>query len=384
MTTVALTETGDTYALVSASNIDVINALGGADVITVALVNITINGGTGNDSFTDSGNFNSWNGGDGDDKLFTEQFNFASSTGTWHGDDGNDEILVRGQQHQVFGDSGNDVIAIVGRDSILNGGDGNDVLTDMSMPNSGYLNVFNGGAGHDRLNGNGAASRYNGGTGDDTYTILGNEILSENVNAGTDHVRTSLSNFVLGDNFEDVLGLSTTAGQTLTGNALGNRISGTHFGDQLGGGDGLDVLYGRSGNDILSGGSKTDLLIGGIGRDVMTGGSFGDRFDFNAVSETGVTALTRDVITDFNIAGDLIDLSSIDASTRLAGNSAFKYIGGASFHKVAGELRSVQYDRAGTGADYTLVAGDINGDGTSDFHIQLSGLKVLTAGDFVL
>jgi Ca2+-binding RTX toxin-like protein len=384
MTTIALTEAGDTYSLASPSEIDIINALGGADSITVALNNITINGGAGNDSFTDSGNFNTWNGGDGDDRLFSERFNFASSTGLWHGDAGDDEILVRGQKHRVFGDSGNDAISIVGRDSFLDGGDGDDVLTDMSMPNAGYLNVFNGNAGNDRLNGNGAASRYNGGTGDDTYTVLGNEILIESLNAGTDRVRTSLASYALGSNFEDLVGLSKTSGQTLSGNLLDNRITGTTFGDQLVGGDGRDVLQGRAGEDSLSGGSKADVLIGGTGHDLLTGGSYGDRFDFNAISEMGVTAFTRDVITDFNPSGDVIDLSSIDASIGRTGNSAFTFIGGSRYHKVAGELRVTQYDRAGSANDYTLVAGDIDGDGISDFHIQLTGLKALKAADFIL
>jgi hypothetical protein len=35
-------------------------------------------------------------------------------------------------------------------------------------------------------------------------------------------------------------------------------------------------------------------------------------------------------------------------------------------------------------SDKTIIAGDINGDGVADFQIELTGLKTLTAADFVL
>ncbi len=39
---------------------------------------------------------------------------------------------------------------------------------------------------------------------------------------------------------------------------------------------------------------------------------------------------------------------------------------------------------AGTANDRTIVFADANGDGRSDFQIELTGLKTLKAGDFVL
>ena len=41
-----------------------------------------------------------------------------------------------------------------------------------------------------------------------------------------------------------------------------------------------------------------------------------DFFAFTAVSDSGVTAATRDVIEDFASGKDLIDLRFIDANTR--------------------------------------------------------------------
>ena len=103
-----------------------------------------------------------------------------------------------------------------------------------------------------------------------------------------------------------------------------------------------------------------------------------DDFDFNLVREMGKTVLTRDLITDFVVRVDDIDLSTMDASTRKGGNQAFKFIGTQKFHKQAGELHTVK-----TGGN-TIVEGDTNGDGKADFQIELTGLKTLGAGDFIL
>ncbi|HEY9348644.1 MAG TPA: type I secretion C-terminal target domain-containing protein, partial [Inquilinus sp.] len=86
-----------------------------------------------------------------------------------------------------------------------------------------------------------------------------------------------------------------------------------------------------------------------------------------------------DVIRDFSYAqGDRIDLSAIDASTGAAGNQAFTFIGTAAYTGVAGQLR---FHSDGI---ITTIAGDVNGDGVSDFHIQLTGSIGVVAGDFVL
>ena len=55
-----------------------------------------------------------------------------------------------------------------------------------------------------------------------------------------------------------------------------------------------------------------------------------------------------------------------------------------AFTGVAGQLRWFREDLAGTANDRTIVEGDINGDTVFDFQIQLTGLKTLAAGDFIL
>ena len=117
----------------------------------------------------------------------------------------------------------------------------------------------------------------------------------------------------------------------------------------------------------------------------MTGGAGGDDFDFNSVAEIGKGA-TRDIIRDFIHLSDDIDLSTIDANGAAAGDAAFSFLAvkGAAFTGVAGQLRWFQDNRPGSVNDKTIIEGDINGNRVADFQIQLTGLKSLTAGDFIL
>jgi serralysin len=178
------------------------------------------------------------------------------------------------------------------------------------------------------------------------------------------------------------------------GTAAANTINGTSSADGylfgLGGNDtinglaGNDKLFGGANNDVLNGGAGIDTIFGGTGRDIMTGGTERDVFDFNSIYETSKLSTTRDIIKDFTHLVDDIDLSTIDASTKTAGNQAFKFLTTAKFTKHAGELIAVKVNPAGTASDVTLVEGDVNGDGLADFHIQLTGLKTITSADFIL
>jgi Ca2+-binding RTX toxin-like protein len=168
------------------------------------------------------------------------------------------------------------------------------------------------------------------------------------------------------------------------GSAGADTIHGDTGNDQLNGNAGNDQLFGGEGADVLSGGYGRDLLVGGAGRDVMTGGADRDTFDFNLVQETGKTASTRDVIRDFTTGEDKLDLSTIDASSRNSGDQAFRFIGNTAFNGKAGELRYAREDRSGTANDATIVYGDVDGDKLADFQIELTGLKSLGAGDFLL
>ncbi|MEO1307864.1 MAG: M10 family metallopeptidase C-terminal domain-containing protein, partial [Pseudomonadota bacterium] len=71
------------------------------------------------------------------------------------------------------------------------------------------------------------------------------------------------------------------------------------------GGRVLGVIDGGAGNDQLTGGVREDLIAGGAGNDVLTGGSSSDVFIFRESD-----GLSEDVVTDFDVDQDQIDVSS--------------------------------------------------------------------------
>jgi Ca2+-binding RTX toxin-like protein len=142
-----------------------------------------------------------------------------------------------------------------------------------------------------------------------------------------------------------------------------------------------DELWGFGGNDILDGGSEDDLLTGGAGRDTLTGGVGIDTFNYGSVTDSGIGASKRDLITDFFQGADFIRLTDIDADKTTAGDQDFTLVasmdGAGFFTKTAGELR-FRYE-----AGNTILEGDVNGDAKADFQIALAGHFNLTGADVV-
>ena len=80
-----------------------------------------------------------------------------------------------------------------------------------------------------------------GGIGNDTYVVTrANDVIVEQLNAGTDVVRTNLGTYVLPGNVENFVHTGTT-GFTATGNTLANTFSGFKGTSTLNGGDGTDT-----------------------------------------------------------------------------------------------------------------------------------------------
>lgn len=158
---------------------------------------------------------------------------------------------------------------------------------------------------------------------------------------------------------------------------VGQRISAKGaLSQQLVGGRSDDTITGLAGNDTLAGGGGKDYLAGAAGNDALIGGADADKFVFSKtyVSEQGI-----DTIVDFNrLEGDLINVHSIDANDRLAGDQDFKFIAGDQFHRLAGELRYA------VESDHLMIQGDVNGDGLADFSIKALGVNYLKSGDFLL
>ncbi len=194
---------------------------------------------------------------------------------------------------------------------------------------------------------------------------------------------TEKSDLVAGTALADVI-WGRGGDDTLFGFQGRDKIHGGAGRDKLTGGAGNDLITGGSGNDAMLGGEGRDYMLGGAGRDIQTGGPGRDRFDYNFLTDTGKTTASRDVITDFQHGADRIDLYSLDANWKTAGNGKFIWIGLTGFTRQAGELHAVSINAAGTSNDKTIVEGDINGDARADFQIEIKGLIGLTALDFVL
>lgn len=178
--------------------------------------------------------------------------------------------------------------------------------------------------------------------------------------------------------------------EVLNGNNNPNTLIGGNWTEVINGLGGNDRISGNGGNDRIRGGLGADLLTGGQGRDLFVYGSIAEStpglagyFDNGYYSPLSGRGL-RDVITDFTSGQDRIDFSAIDANTKVAGNQAFAWRGTGNFTGVAGQLIERRYDPIGTTDDKTVIYGDVNGDRLVDFQVELTGLKALVPGDFVL
>ncbi|TKV12264.1 hypothetical protein FDX22_19345 [Citrobacter sp. TBCS-14] len=183
---------------------------------------------------------------------------------------------------------------------ILNGGLGNDVLNG-----GGGNDTLNGGAGNDILNGGLGADVMVGGLGNDIYVVDNNgDVVTEGLNGGTDTVQTTLHNYTLTNNVENLV-FTGTGAFTGRGNAIANTITGGSGNDFLYGMGGNDTLNGGAGNDVLDGGEGADNLQGGTGNDKMTGGEGNDRLDGGEGADLMVGGLGNDTyIVDNN--GDVV------------------------------------------------------------------------------
>jgi Ca2+-binding RTX toxin-like protein len=362
-------------------------------------------------------------GGAGNDKLTGDRLANGLIGGA-----GNDSLAGAQGADALIGGAGRDTLGGGAGSDALDGGTGLDTADysdkttaiSVTLKGTGLASVsvggtvedrvknienLTGGAGNDSLGGDGLANRLAGAAGSDTLSGgagidslasgLGNDSLKGGIaddtldgGAGTDTASYSDKPAALSVKLAGATLVHVYAGGMIEDhirnveNVLGGAASDTLEGDSrangFAGGLGHDSLSGGAGKDDLSGGAGNDTLAGGLGADLLNGAAGADRFDFDAIAETPINA-SRDTVSDFSHAeGDRIDLSTIDAKTTVAGNQAFSFVGTGAFTHHAGELRLIVQGANG------IVAGDVDGDGAADFHIFLSGVSSLMAGDFLL
>lgn len=175
---------------------------------------------------------------------------------------------------------------------------------DTLTGNSG-VNRIEGGGGNDTLDGGGGSDTLLGGTGDDTYIINNTGVtITENAGEGKDTVISSLNDYTLGANQENlVLNGSATKG---TGNDLNNEITGNGNNNHLIGGVGNDTLV------INANGLSSGTFDGGTGTDTLKIlASAGAMIDLSGIDNTKFISIEALDLTAQNNNTLKLDLNTI-------------------------------------------------------------------------
>ena len=261
----------------------VVNGLAGNDTINASglkagLVNLTVNGGDGDDKITGSQGNDTVFGGRGNDSAL---MGGGDDTFVWNPGDGNDtvdgqagndtllfnganinenmEISANGSHAKLVRDVANIAMDLSNIETVdVNALGGADTITvdDLSKTAVKQVNLNLGGA-----DGQADTVVINATNADDVINVTNNNGvvtvsgLGATVNiSGFDANDRIVINGLGGD---DVITASGLSGMLFTAN----------------GGDGDDVLIGSAGNDTLLGGAGDDVLIGGPGQDILDGGT---------------------------------------------------------------------------------------------------------------
>ncbi len=285
-----------------------LNGLGGDDTIDATSleadgIQLTMNGGLGNDVFRGSEGNDIINGGDGDDVALmgagndTFVWNPGDDNDTIEGQAGTDTMLFNGanvaENIDISANGGRAIffrnVANVTMDTndvesfdfnALGGAD-NIVVNDMSGTDLERVNINLAGA----LGGNagdGAADTITlqATNGDDAVTIslvngnlvvdgLASQVVISNFEGNLDRL---VINGLAGDDVIDASALLSGFAFNANGGAGNDVLLGGAGNDVMTGGDGDDVLLGAAGDDVLDGGDGEDVLIGGAGNDVLLNG----------------------------------------------------------------------------------------------------------------
>ena len=279
-----------------------------------------LNGGEGNDTLYGGEGDDQLNGGVGDDELYggegSDTLVGGAGADTLVGGNGDDyaaywgsDAAVEVRLHDGFAQGGHaegDTFAGI---EILNGSAHDDVLEGDSNGNGFHAgagdDVLDGKEGNDWLDGGAGADTLKGGDGIDLAAYWGSDVGVE--------VRLydgfAQGGHAEGDTFDSIEELAgSDHDDKLAGDEGENHLSGEGGDDELDGREGDDRLEGGAGNDTLYGGEGNDHLYGGPGADVLKGGAGTGDFAEYYSSDASVVVRLHDGFAQGGYAeGDTLD-----------------------------------------------------------------------------
>ncbi|MBY3363411.1 M10 family metallopeptidase C-terminal domain-containing protein [Rhizobium laguerreae] len=307
----------------------------------------TLSGGVGNDTLNGAAGADRLIGGAGGDTYIVDN---AGDLVTENANEGVDTVRTNLSAYTLGANVEN--LTYIGTATFV--GTGN--LLDNVITGGVGADSLAGAAGNDTLIGGSGADKMSGGMGDDVYVVdIATDIVIENVNEGTDTVRTALSIYTLGNNVEN-LTYTGSASFTGTGNALANTITG------------------GAGNDTLNGAAGADTLIGGVRNDTYIVDNAGDSVIEN--TDEGIDTV-RTNLASYELAGNVENLSFAGTGPFAGtGNNLDNVItGGAANDTLSGGAGNDTLD-GGAGADSL-----IGGAGDDTYSVDNAGDSVTEAAD---
>lgn len=344
-------------AITGGSGADVINGGGGNDVLLGGAGNDTLNGGSGDADVLDAGlGDDVADGGGGTDDRLRVDYASATAAVTTAVVNGVATGYTDGTALRTTRFTGVEVV-------VVTGGAGGDVLIGLEFGND----VLRGGAGDDVLDGDGDSDQLFGGSGNDRLVVVETGVYDDRVRnfenvfggAGDDSLTgDTLANILRGagglDGLDGGAGVDAadfrdkTAGVVLTLNGAANAVA-TVGGvaedtvrniEQIYGGTVNDVLTGDAANNLLNGFNGNDILKGGAGRDALFGGSGYDLADYRDKTTSVAVTLNGANLVAVTVGGAVEDsLHSVET-----------VYGGTAADTFTGDLYANLF-RGGGGAD---------------------------------
>jgi Ca2+-binding RTX toxin-like protein len=366
-----ITETGnDTADVVSAS----VSWTLAANIESLVLFGVGSIAGTGN---TDAENIT----GNDQNNVLSGSATNDNKVDTLSGGAGNDTYVI----YTANSDTVSELAGQGTADTIQ--ADGSYTLTTANVENLSFAaaaaavngkgnslnNFITGSSKNDTLDGDSGTDTLFGGLDNDTYIVDSTtDTISENANAGTDTISSSVNYTLAAGNIENL----TLTDQAITaiGNQLANSITGNDQGNVLNGNSGIDTLSGGLGDDIYIVDSTTDTLIEGVNKGTDTVSS---SVDFSLASPKLVDTATPPVaaanIENLVLTGSTaISATGNSAVNRITGNANDNIIDGGTTSGANAADDAVADVLIGKGGNDTYVvgAGDVvsenAGEGTAD------------------